>query len=169
MRQPATRITPTFGHCNQKKTGPWLGLVQSGPTVLFGPMDQTFKDYWRHLVSLEGIKEVLKFVWRMARFKNTLGDSIGDASHLELKEGWWVALTLLYDLPWKYGATTAKLVSSQQVYPWALFSPLTCISWGSALIYLNLKKMVKIKLRMLWYTIPIVRGTKLLQFTCTFK
>ena len=35
------------------------------------------------LVSLDKIKELLKFVWRTSRFKTTLGDAIGDVSHLE--------------------------------------------------------------------------------------
>jgi len=38
------------------------------------------------LVSLDRIKELLKFVGRMARFKMTLGDAIGDVSHLETEE-----------------------------------------------------------------------------------
>ena len=35
------------------------------------------------LASLDRIKELLKFVGRMARLKATLGDTIGDVSHLE--------------------------------------------------------------------------------------
>ena len=39
------------------------------------------------LANLERIKELLKFVGRTARFKNTLGDSIGEVTHLEPMEG----------------------------------------------------------------------------------
>jgi len=39
------------------------------------------------LASLDNIKELLKFIGRMARFKKTLGDTIGDVSHLESEEG----------------------------------------------------------------------------------
>ena len=39
------------------------------------------------LANMEGIKELLKYVGRTARFKTTLGDAIGDASHLEPEEG----------------------------------------------------------------------------------
>ena len=35
------------------------------------------------LASLDRIKELLKFVGRTARFKMTLGNAIGDVSHLE--------------------------------------------------------------------------------------
>ena len=35
------------------------------------------------LASLDRIKELLKFVGRTARLKATLGDTIGDVSHLE--------------------------------------------------------------------------------------
>jgi hypothetical protein len=38
------------------------------------------------LTSLDRIKELLKFVGRTARFKTTLGDAIGDVSHLETEE-----------------------------------------------------------------------------------
>jgi hypothetical protein len=54
-------------------------------------MDRALGRYSRDLrsilTSLGRIKELLKFVGRMARFKNTLGDSIGDVSHLEPEEG----------------------------------------------------------------------------------
>jgi len=54
-------------------------------------MDRALGCYSRDLqgilVKLERIKEVLKFVGRMARFKNMLGDSIGDVSHLKPEEG----------------------------------------------------------------------------------
>jgi len=52
-------------------------------------MDRALGCYLRDLqgiLELERIKELLKFVGRMARFKNMLGDSIGDVSHLEPKE-----------------------------------------------------------------------------------
>ena len=39
------------------------------------------------LASLDGIKELLKYVGRTARFKTTLGSALGDVSHLESKEG----------------------------------------------------------------------------------
>ena len=39
------------------------------------------------VTNMEGIKELLKYVGRTARFKTTLGDAIGDVSHLEPKEG----------------------------------------------------------------------------------
>ena len=39
------------------------------------------------LASLDRVKELLKFVGRMARLKMTLGDAIGDVSHLETEEG----------------------------------------------------------------------------------
>ena len=35
------------------------------------------------LGSLDGIKELLKFIGRMARFKKMLGDALGDVSHLD--------------------------------------------------------------------------------------
>jgi ribonuclease HI len=54
-------------------------------------MDRALGRYSRDLrsilTSLGRIKELLKFVGRTARFKNTLGDSIGDVSHLEPEEG----------------------------------------------------------------------------------
>ena len=40
------------------------------------------------LASLDRIKELLKFMGRTARFKMTLGDAIGDVSHLETEEDW---------------------------------------------------------------------------------
>ena len=39
------------------------------------------------LASLDGIKELLKYVGRTARFKTTLGSALGDVSHLESEEG----------------------------------------------------------------------------------
>ena len=39
------------------------------------------------LASLDKIKELLKFVGRTSRFKTTLGDAIGDVSHLDPEEG----------------------------------------------------------------------------------
>jgi len=39
------------------------------------------------MASMKRIKELLKFIGRTARFKKTLGDSIGDVSQLESKEG----------------------------------------------------------------------------------
>ena len=39
------------------------------------------------LASLDGIKELLKYVGRTARFKTTLGNALGDVSHLESEEG----------------------------------------------------------------------------------
>ena len=45
------------------------------------------KDLQAILASLDYIKELLKFVGRTARFKKTLGDAIGDVSHLESEEG----------------------------------------------------------------------------------
>ena len=44
------------------------------------------------LASLDGIKELLKYVGRTARFKTTLGSALGDVSYLESEEGWWIAL-----------------------------------------------------------------------------
>ena len=38
------------------------------------------------LASLDRVKELLKFVGRTARLKTTLGDAIGDVSHLETEE-----------------------------------------------------------------------------------
>jgi hypothetical protein len=53
-------------------------------------MDRALGRYSRDLQgilsSLARIKELLKFVGRTARFKNTLGDTIGDVSHLESGE-----------------------------------------------------------------------------------
>ena len=45
------------------------------------------RDLWGILASLDGIKELLKYVGRMARFKTTLGSALGDVSHLESEEG----------------------------------------------------------------------------------
>ena len=39
------------------------------------------------LGSLDGIKELLKFIGRTARFKKTMGDALGDVSHLDSEEG----------------------------------------------------------------------------------
>ncbi|KIK02623.1 hypothetical protein K443DRAFT_96534, partial [Laccaria amethystina LaAM-08-1] len=39
------------------------------------------------LASLHKIKELLKYVGKTGRFKTTLGDAIGDVSHLDPKEG----------------------------------------------------------------------------------
>ena len=47
----------------------------------------TLRDFKGILVSLDKIKELLKFVGRTGRFKMTLGDAIGDVSHLEPEEG----------------------------------------------------------------------------------
>ena len=43
------------------------------------------------LARLDKIKELLKFMGRTSRFKTTLGDTIGDVSHLEPEEGWQIA------------------------------------------------------------------------------
>ena len=45
------------------------------------------RDFKGILASLDKIKELLKFVGRTSRFKMTLGDAIGDVSHLEPEEG----------------------------------------------------------------------------------
>jgi len=54
-------------------------------------MDRALGRYSRDLkgimTSMKRVKELLKFVGRTARFKNMLGDSIGDVSQLESKEG----------------------------------------------------------------------------------
>ncbi|KIJ98344.1 hypothetical protein K443DRAFT_680869 [Laccaria amethystina LaAM-08-1] len=54
-------------------------------------MDKALGRYSRDLksimASMKRVKELLKFVGRTARFKNTLGDSIGDVSQLEPEEG----------------------------------------------------------------------------------
>jgi len=39
------------------------------------------------LAGLDGIKELLKYIGRTARFKNTLGDALGDVSYLDSEEG----------------------------------------------------------------------------------
>jgi hypothetical protein len=39
------------------------------------------------LENIDGIKKLLKYVGRTARFKTTLGDAIGDVTHLEPEEG----------------------------------------------------------------------------------
>ena len=39
------------------------------------------------LASLDKIKELLKYVGRTGRPKTTLGDAIGDVSHLDHEEG----------------------------------------------------------------------------------
>ena len=44
------------------------------------------------MLSLDGVKELLKYVGRMAKFKKTLGDALGDVSHLDSKEVWQIAL-----------------------------------------------------------------------------
>jgi hypothetical protein len=53
-------------------------------------MDRALGHYSRDLqgilATLGRIKELLKFVGRTERFKNTLGDSIGEVSHLEPEE-----------------------------------------------------------------------------------
>ena len=45
------------------------------------------RDFKGIMSSTKRIKELLKFVGRTARFKKTLGDTIGDVSHLEPEEG----------------------------------------------------------------------------------
>ena len=54
-------------------------------------MDMALGHYSRDLqsilASLGRIRELLKFVGRMERFKNMVGDSIGEVSHLEPEEG----------------------------------------------------------------------------------
>ena len=45
------------------------------------------RDFKGIMASMKGVKELLKFIGRTARFKNTLGDSIGDVSQLESEEG----------------------------------------------------------------------------------
>ena len=45
------------------------------------------KDLQAILASSDYIKELLKFIGRMARFKKTLVDAIGDVSLLESEEG----------------------------------------------------------------------------------
>jgi len=45
------------------------------------------RDFKGIMLSTKRIKELLKFVRRTARFKKTLGDTIGDVSHLEPEEG----------------------------------------------------------------------------------
>jgi len=83
-------------------------------------MDRALGRYSRDLqgilATLGRIKELLKFVGRMERFKNTLGDSIGEVS-FEPKENWQVAPLLLQTLLWKHRMTTAELASSQWVCP----------------------------------------------------
>ena len=53
-------------------------------------MDRALSHYSRDLqgilASLDRIKELLGFMGRTARFKMTLGDAIGDVSHLETEE-----------------------------------------------------------------------------------
>ena len=39
------------------------------------------------MASLEGVKGLLKYVGKTARFKKTLGDALGDVSHLDSEEG----------------------------------------------------------------------------------
>ena len=38
------------------------------------------------MLSLDGVKELLKYVGRMARFKKMLGDALGDVSHLDSED-----------------------------------------------------------------------------------
>ena len=44
------------------------------------------RDFQGIMSSLEGVKELLKYVGRTARFKKTLGDALGDVSHLGSEE-----------------------------------------------------------------------------------
>jgi len=44
------------------------------------------RDFQGIMASLDGIKELLKYVGRTARFKKTLGDALGDVSHLDSEE-----------------------------------------------------------------------------------
>ena len=45
------------------------------------------RDFQGIMASLEGVKELLKYVGKTARFKKTLGDALGDVSHLDSEEG----------------------------------------------------------------------------------
>ena len=44
------------------------------------------RDFQGIMSSLDGVKELLKYVGRTARFKKTLGDALGDVSHLDSEE-----------------------------------------------------------------------------------
>jgi hypothetical protein len=44
------------------------------------------RDFQGILASLDRVKELLKFVGRMARLKTTFGNTIGDVSNLETEE-----------------------------------------------------------------------------------
>ena len=45
------------------------------------------RDFQGIMASLEGVKKLLKYVGKTARFKKMLGDALGDVSHLDSEEG----------------------------------------------------------------------------------
>ena len=45
------------------------------------------RDFQGIMASLEGVKELPKYVGKTARFKKMLGDALGDVSHLDSEEG----------------------------------------------------------------------------------
>ena len=51
--------------------------------VLVGRQSRDFKGF---MASLDGVKELLKYVGKTARFKKTLRDALGDVSHLDSEE-----------------------------------------------------------------------------------
>ena len=49
-------------------------------------LGRQLRDFQGIMSSLDGVKELLKYVGRMARFKKTLGYTLGDVSHLDSEE-----------------------------------------------------------------------------------
>ena len=68
------------------------------------------RDLWGILASLDRVKELLKFVGRMARLKTTLGDAIGDVSHLETEEVWQVMVFIFQESMESMWTSKDKLV-----------------------------------------------------------
>ena len=46
-------------------------------------LGRQLRDFQGIMSSLDGVKELLKYVGRTARFKKMLGDALGDVSHLD--------------------------------------------------------------------------------------
>jgi hypothetical protein len=49
-------------------------------------LGRQLRDFQGIMSSLDGVKELLRYVGRTARFKKTLGDALGDVSHLDSEE-----------------------------------------------------------------------------------
>ncbi|KIJ94159.1 hypothetical protein K443DRAFT_110852 [Laccaria amethystina LaAM-08-1] len=86
-------------HCESCWVRGWLEITETVVHFLFKCQTYTGESYnmdralGRHsrdlrgnLANLDRVKELLKFVGRMARLKMTFGDAIGDVSHLDTEE-----------------------------------------------------------------------------------